>query len=127
MDAQATAEAFARASAKRIILVGRRLDMLAAVKDELAKKYPECSISAESCDVSETNEVDKLFAKLKEDGEIDVLVNNAGASLSVGPVKDSDIEAWWKTFVSGPCSKTANRTADTRRTGGQCEGTVCHV
>lgn len=37
---------------------------------------------------------------MKSDGEIDVLVNNAGASLSVGPVKDSDIDAWWKTFVS---------------------------
>jgi NADP-dependent 3-hydroxy acid dehydrogenase YdfG len=97
---QATAEAFAQASAKSIILVGRRFDAIAAVRDELSSRYPDCNVVAHSCDVSQTNEVNALFAKLKEEGEIDVLVNNAGVSLSVSAVKDSDVEAWWKTFVS---------------------------
>ena len=100
MCGQATAEAFAQASAKSVILVGRRLDVIAAVRDELSKHYPDCRVVAESCDVSQTNDVDKLFAKLKEAGEVDVLVNNAGVSLGVSSVKDSEIEAWWKTFVS---------------------------
>ena len=97
---QATAEAFAQASAKSIILVGRRFDVIAAVSDDLSNRYPKCSVIAENCDVSQPDDVDALFAKLKNVGEVDVLVNNAGVSLSVSTVNDSEVEAWWKTFVS---------------------------
>lgn len=97
---QATAEAFAQASAKRVLLVGRRLDVVAAARDELRKKYPDCEIYAESCDVTKAEDVAKVFAICKEHNtEIDVLVNNAGFALGMGPVKDSVPVDWWKTFV----------------------------
>lgn len=51
--------------------------------------------------MANSEDVDKLFAIFKEHcTEVDVLVNNAGVALGVAPIKDSEIEDWWKTFVS---------------------------
>ena len=91
---------FAQASAARIILVGRRLEVLEKVKGDLCSAYAKCHVLAESCDVSEEKDVEGLFAKLKSlNTEVDVLVNNAGVNLSRNPVKESEAEDWLKTFV----------------------------
>ena len=95
------AEAFAQAAAKDIIVIGRRLDVLEKAKTSLTGKYAACNVVAESCDVSNEQAVDELFAKLRSHGiEVDVLVNNAGVNTDRNLIKESNVENWWRAYVS---------------------------
>lgn len=102
----ATTETFTQAAASTIILVGRNVDKLQRIKDDLGPKYPACNFMAESCDISSAASVDDLFARLKEqDAEIDVLINNAGVAAEYGSIRDSDPEVWWRNheiMLKGP-------------------------
>lgn len=97
---QATAEAFAQASAKTVVIVGRRLQVLENVRAEIENKYPACHVVAESVDVTSEKQVDDLFERLKTQSiEIDVLMNNAGLNSYIGTIKDANVEDWWTNFV----------------------------
>ena len=98
---QATAKVFAQASAKDVVLVGRRLEVLEDVKASLKNKHPTCNALAEKCDVSDEDEVDQLFQRLQDRNiEIDVLINNAGVNLDRAPIKESNVKNWWRNYVS---------------------------
>ena len=61
--------------AKRIILVARRLENLKALEFDLLKKYPHLQVQCIACDLTKISNMDEM---LREAGEVDVLVNNAG-------------------------------------------------
>lgn len=83
------------------------MEVVEKVKNDISSTYETRDILAESCDVSKEQDVDGLFAKLKGlNIEIDVLVNNAGVNLCRSLLKESQVEDWWKTFVSNSSTAT---------------------
>ncbi|KAK4075222.1 transcriptional regulator family: Fungal Specific TF [Purpureocillium lilacinum] len=90
---KATAIAFAEAGAKSVTILGRRSDRLQSSKAEIAQASTEnTQVSYEAVDVAVPTQVAKVFANIAERvGNIDVLVNNAGAICPPGPVLDSPI------------------------------------
>lgn len=72
---KACAEILAKAH-KNLILVGRRVDRLEELKREFESKYA-IEVKIFAVDVQKMEEVEKMFAELK-DASIDILINNAG-------------------------------------------------
>ncbi|MEZ4235827.1 MAG: SDR family NAD(P)-dependent oxidoreductase [Myxococcota bacterium] len=74
--------AFARQlapTARHLVLVARRAEALAALRDELVAAHPALRVTVAPCDLARPAELDALVAQLAADRvEVDVLVNNAG-------------------------------------------------
>jgi len=83
------ARAFAEAG-DRVVLCGRRADVLAETARELGP-----NVEARPCDVSSDEQVTALVDGLVADrGGIDVLVNNAGVYGPIGTVLENDPAEW---------------------------------
>ncbi len=83
----ATARVFADAGAT-VVVAGRRIAPLEAVANEIGGH-------AIACDVSDHDDVKKMFAQAHEiTGKIDVLLNNAGGPGPIAPVAEVDMDAW---------------------------------
>lgn len=95
----AIARAFAQANAERIIVVGRRSDLVTSAASRLGAQFPEVQVSGRVCDVSELSSVDTLWEDLaKDDLIVDVAVLNA-AKVSTAPILDSGRDAVWSEYV----------------------------
>lgn len=75
------------------VFTGRRLDVLEeachAVSGEGARALPV------ACDVTKTDEVDRLFATVRaEFGRLDLLFNNAGMGYKSTPIDEIPVEIW---------------------------------
>ncbi len=80
----------------RVVVSGRTLDRLEATLAEA--KAGERGLAV-TCDVSDEDQVEALFAAVEERfGRLDVLFNNAGAFLSATPVGDIS-PAQWRQMV----------------------------
>ncbi|BBK37275.1 NAD(P)-dependent oxidoreductase [Allostella sp. ATCC 35155] len=91
---QATARRFAQAGAK-IVISGRRAERLEALKAELGG----AQVHTVTLDVRDRAAVEAAVAALPaEFADIDVLVNNAGLALGLGPAQTADL-ADWETMV----------------------------
>lgn len=67
-------------SAGRLVLVARRAHRLASLSDELVQAHPGLSVHAMSCDLTDASARATLPDRVAaEVGDVDVLVNNAGA------------------------------------------------
>jgi NAD(P)-dependent dehydrogenase (short-subunit alcohol dehydrogenase family) len=82
---RAVAAAFA-AAGDRIVITGRDRTAL----DEAVHSLGDGSVGGEECDVTDERAVAELFGGL---GEVDVLINNAGASTSA-PLARTTLEDW---------------------------------
>jgi len=86
-------EACARLFAKdgwRLVLTGRRKERLERLRDELA-----CETHIIVQDVRDRHAVEDDIASLPENFmDIDVLVNNAGLALGLGPAHEADLDQW---------------------------------
>jgi NADP-dependent 3-hydroxy acid dehydrogenase YdfG len=88
----ATAKAFAIEGFK-LILCGRRLDRLEALRSELAGT----DIHLLTFDVSNRTEVETAIASLPIDfKKIDILVNNAGNAHGLSPIQAGNVDDWDK-------------------------------
>ncbi|OWK74956.1 NAD(P)-dependent oxidoreductase [Flavobacteriaceae bacterium JJC] len=88
---KATAELFAK-NGFRIIICGRRTDVLEQVKTELSAITEVYSLDF---DQRNFNEVENAIASLPENWKnIDVLVNNAGNAHGLEPLSEGKIEDW---------------------------------
>jgi NAD(P)-dependent dehydrogenase (short-subunit alcohol dehydrogenase family) len=90
---RAMAIKFAGAGAK-VALLARRPDVLAEAKAEVAKAGSK--VEAYSCDVADKAALEATWAKVVADfGQVDVVVNNAGASAAkpFETISDADWEA----------------------------------
>ncbi len=86
----ACAELFA-ARNWRLILCGRREDRLKALAVKLAAVPVHCAVF----DVRDKQMVRDMVNQLPEGfGEIDVLINNAGLALGMGPAQSADLTDW---------------------------------
>ena len=89
---EATARAFAE-EGENLILTGRRVERLQALKEELQATYPNQKIWTFALDVTDMEMVkDVCQAILKSVGQVHVLVNNAG--LALGLTAYQDCEEW---------------------------------
>jgi NADP-dependent 3-hydroxy acid dehydrogenase YdfG len=87
---EATARRFARDGAK-VIICGRRADRIQALKADL-KDTP---VHAFTLDVRDGKAVQAAVDALPaEFAEVDVLVNNAGLALGLGPAQSADLDDW---------------------------------
>jgi len=76
----------------RIALVGRRLEKLHAVRDEIARVYGDARCYA--CDIREEEAVQRTVAAILVDfGRIDALVNNAGGQFAA-PLESISAKGW---------------------------------
>ncbi|MCU0370959.1 MAG: SDR family NAD(P)-dependent oxidoreductase [Bacteroidales bacterium] len=90
---KATAYRFAREN-YRLILTGRRKELLTAIASELQQRYL-VEIRALSFDIRKKDEVEQNLESL--DGEwrnIDILVNNAGLAAGLDPVNEASTDDW---------------------------------
>ena len=91
---EATARAFAK-EGENLILTGRRVERLEALKEELRATYPDQKVWTFALDVTDIVMVkDVCQAILKSVGQVHVLVNNAGLALGQQLIK---------TMRSGTC------------------------
>jgi 3-oxoacyl-[acyl-carrier protein] reductase len=82
---RAAAAAFA-ADGERVVIVGRRADVLERTAAELAQASPHADVHWRSCDVTSPEQVDGLVEWLTGEvsSTLDVLVNNAGGTTMLG-------------------------------------------
>ncbi|NNG34488.1 SDR family oxidoreductase [Nakamurella aerolata] len=85
----AIARRFAREGWK-VIATARRADRLAELKDQLGD-----AVYVAALDVRDSDAIPALLAELPpEFAQIDVLVNNAGLALGLGPAQEADLGDW---------------------------------
>lgn len=89
---------FALAGASVIIISGRKASPLEETKSAVHTVVPSCTILPICADVTDRASVQQLFERLPQTP--DVLINNAGVSLSQSSIADSDIDLWWSDWVS---------------------------
>lgn len=78
----------------RMIITGRREDRLQQMKNHLEDKY-NVQIRTLCFDIRNRKEVQQAMASLPSEWrDIDVLVNNAGLSLGLGPVHEGNTDDW---------------------------------
>lgn len=95
----AIARAFAQANADRIIIVGRRANLVTSAASRLRAQFPEVQVSGRVCDVSDLASADTLWEELaKENTFVDVVVLNA-AKLSTQPILEVGRDAVWSEYL----------------------------
>ncbi|MCW0234317.1 MAG: SDR family oxidoreductase [Ferrovibrio sp.] len=78
----------------RLVLVGRKIDKLQAVAEELRTDNPGAEVEALSCDIREEERVaETVKAALQRFGRIDGLVNNAGGQFPA-PLSQISQKGW---------------------------------
>lgn len=89
----AAAHAFADAGAN-VVLVARSADDIAALASEIGEKA-----LAVACDVANYDDVQGAVGKaIGRFGQLDILINNAGAVDPIGHLQDTDPAVWAKTI-----------------------------
>lgn len=96
---RATAQAFARAGAKHVIITGRTRSTLDEAKKEIENEFPSTTVHPLVVNLTNRLAVDKALSMLRDEtGPLDVLVHNAGYLPDMEPVASSDADDWWQGF-----------------------------
>jgi NAD(P)-dependent dehydrogenase (short-subunit alcohol dehydrogenase family) len=95
---EAIARTFA-AHGARVALVSRKVDGVQAVAESIAKEHGADRVVAIAAHTGREDECVGLVKQTVERlGQVDVLVNNAATNPYFGPMLNSDMGAWDKTF-----------------------------
>ncbi|KAJ4148953.1 hypothetical protein NW754_000389 [Fusarium falciforme] len=99
----AIARGFITASAKRVIILGRRSDVVQSATAKLAEEAKQLNsetiVDGRVCDISSLESTDKLWTGLQADGiVIDALVLNAAANGASAPILKSGRDSVWADF-----------------------------
>ena len=79
-----------------VIVASRKIDGCQSVVDQI--KEAGYSAQAMACHIGEMEQIQALFAQIKEEhGKLDILVNNAAANPFFGHILDTDVTAFQKT------------------------------
>ena len=90
---EATARIFAD-NGWNLVLTGRRMDRLEALKSELALKGVDCVLL--NFDVRDEEAVNKAVESLSEEvkNDLAILINNAGLAVGRGPIDTGETDDW---------------------------------
>jgi NAD(P)-dependent dehydrogenase (short-subunit alcohol dehydrogenase family) len=77
----------------KVLIVGRRDDVLEEATSRLKKIVPEGKVSFQVCDITVEDEVIAAVKSAAGDGGLDILVANAGSGYP-GPILDAPVDAW---------------------------------
>ncbi len=87
---KASAELF-RSNGWKLILTGRRKDRL----QELQERFGKTNVHIAAFDVRDRQQVEEMVQNIPQDFQnIDILLNNAGLALGLGPAQDADLDQW---------------------------------
>ena len=107
-------EAIARAyleQGENVVLTGRRIDRLEALKIEFAETFPSQTVWTFPLDVTDMSMVKAVCSDIIETiGQIDILVNNAGLALGLAPYQnyeELDMLTMLDTNVKGSISNSS--------------------
>lgn len=75
---QAVALVMAEAGIKKLTLIGRRLGPLTETAQRIKEAGYHCLVETVACDLTKTQEMSDLVLRLKQGGDLDIIVNNAG-------------------------------------------------
>lgn len=96
---RSTALRYAESGVSTIILCARTASELDAVETEIANINSEIRVRKFAIDICSKEQVNSVFNSIsREEGKLNILVNNAGWSCAWTPLADSDPEAYWETF-----------------------------
>jgi NAD(P)-dependent dehydrogenase (short-subunit alcohol dehydrogenase family) len=96
----AISQAFVRASASAVIIVGRRAEVLEDAKTKLEADVKmvggTTKIIAQTCDIAKISEVDELWKQLADQNVgVDVFVSNAAMFTEAIPMLDQGFDSVW--------------------------------
>lgn len=99
----AIARNFIKAGAKRVIILGRRPDVVKAAAKKLAQEANDSGSSTVAdgriCDIASLESTEALWSGLQKDGiYVDVLVLNAAAAGRVAPILESGLKNVWADY-----------------------------
>ncbi|KAM6505544.1 hypothetical protein FSOLCH5_013720 [Fusarium solani] len=95
------ARSYAQASVSRLILIGRRRDVLEASAAKLAAEFPETEFLPRVCDIASLEETAAFWSGIHADGiTVDVLVLNAAKFGSPEPIITYKIDSLWAECVT---------------------------
>ena len=78
----------------RVILTGRRKNRLEEIASELIENF-NAEVVTLAFDIRDINEVESAFSGLTgEWKEIDILINNAGLAVGLGPIQEGVLDDW---------------------------------
>lgn len=87
---KASAELFS-SNGWKLILTGRRRDRL----QELQEKYGKANVHIAVFDVRDRQQVEAAIQQIPQEFQnIDILLNNAGLALGLGPAQEADLDEW---------------------------------
>jgi NAD(P)-dependent dehydrogenase (short-subunit alcohol dehydrogenase family) len=87
------------AAGAAVLLTSRKQDALDAAAGEILDATPAARVTTFAANAGEEDQVEAcVAAAMDRFGAVDVLVNNAAANPYAGPIIDSDLGAWDKTF-----------------------------
>ncbi|KAI3318745.1 NAD(P)-binding protein [Xylariaceae sp. AK1471] len=93
------ARGFVRASAAKVIITGRRADVVSKAAQDLNQEAVITEVTGFPCDISDASAVDDLWQKLKSEGTVvDVLVLNAVGFPPKKPLQELGTDGIWKLF-----------------------------
>ncbi|KAI0542552.1 short chain dehydrogenase [Xylaria digitata] len=93
------ARGFVKASAARVIITGRRAEVVSKAVADLQQEADKTEVTGLPSDVSNAEAVDALWDKLKSDGiVVDVLVLSAVGFPPAKPLRDIGTAGIWKVF-----------------------------
>jgi NAD(P)-dependent dehydrogenase (short-subunit alcohol dehydrogenase family) len=82
-----------------VMLTSRKLDALDAAADEIRAATPGARLATFAANAGEEDQAAAcVAATLDQLGAVDVLINNAATNPYAGPVIDTELAAWDKTF-----------------------------
>jgi NAD(P)-dependent dehydrogenase (short-subunit alcohol dehydrogenase family) len=88
--------AFAHAGANRLILTARTISQLDAVANEVAVVSNNIEVIRIRTDVTDESQVAALFDAIQ--GNVHILINNAGIVESCRHLLEADTNEWWSTW-----------------------------
>ncbi|KAK5048214.1 hypothetical protein LTR84_005884 [Exophiala bonariae] len=97
----AIARAYAEASAFKVILTGRRKDVLENSTSKLSKEFKNTLFDARVCDIVNVTESAALWSVLRVEGvSVDILVLNAASFGGQEPILETGFENIWPQYES---------------------------
>ena len=79
----------------KVVIAGRREDVLQVAADELTTANPGSVVRAIAADIGDPRSVEALFHAIgQEFGRLDLLVNNAGRGLPAVPMEEISFDDW---------------------------------